>query len=197
MVNLRMLRYDESPAVELTARLKQGDVGRLSRLLASSPLLACSIVEDAKGGGRSPPHLFADWPGHNPNPGAIVRVLAAAGADPDAPAVGFDRRRLTAVLRGRLRAVGGSAATRRAWRKDAPLARGGVGLGGTAHATVRGRATSWSRTLRGAPERLPRRPTCNRRMASHAWCRPELAGSVVGAEALDIARVQIALVTPS
>jgi len=79
MVNLRMLRYDEPLAVELTAILKQGDVGRLSRLLASNPALACSIVEDAKGGGRSPLHLFSDWPGHNPNPGAIVQVLAASG----------------------------------------------------------------------------------------------------------------------
>lgn len=92
MVNLRMLRYDGPLAVELTAILKQGDVGRLSRLLASNPALACSIVEDAKGGGRSPLHLFADWPGHNPNPRAIVRVLAAGGADLDAPAVGMWHR---------------------------------------------------------------------------------------------------------
>lgn len=87
-----MLRYDEPLAVELTAVLKRGDVGRLSQLLAADPGLACGVVQDAKGGGRSLLHLFADWPGHNPNSEAIVRALAAAGADLDAPAVGMWHR---------------------------------------------------------------------------------------------------------
>jgi uncharacterized protein len=87
-----MLRYDDPLAIELTAALKQGDVGRLSRLLAADRGLACTIVEDAKGGGRSPLHLFADWPGHNPNPVAIVRALATYGADLDTPAVGMWHR---------------------------------------------------------------------------------------------------------
>ena len=64
MENLRKLRRDEPLAVELTAVLKQGDVGRLAQLLAAHHALACSVVEDAKGGRRSPLHLFADWPGH-------------------------------------------------------------------------------------------------------------------------------------
>jgi hypothetical protein len=37
MVNVRMLRYDEPLAVELTAILKQGDIERLSPLLAADP----------------------------------------------------------------------------------------------------------------------------------------------------------------
>jgi ankyrin repeat protein len=45
------------------------------------------VVEDPKGGGRTPLHLFADWPGHNPNAAAIVQTLASAGANLDAPAV--------------------------------------------------------------------------------------------------------------
>jgi ankyrin repeat protein len=47
------------------------------------------VVENPEGDGRSPLHLFADWPGHNPNAAAIVQTLATAGADLDAPAIGM------------------------------------------------------------------------------------------------------------
>jgi hypothetical protein len=40
----------------------------------------------------TPLHLFADWPGHNPNAAAIVQALAASGADLDAPAVNMWHR---------------------------------------------------------------------------------------------------------
>jgi uncharacterized protein len=92
MSALRVLRYDDPLALELTATLKQGDVDRLSWLLATDRGLARCVVEDAKGAGRSPLHLFADWPDHNPNAAAIVRALAADGADLDAPAVGMWHR---------------------------------------------------------------------------------------------------------
>jgi uncharacterized protein len=84
----RTLRSDEPLAVELTAALKQGEVERLGRLLAADPGLANCVVVNSRGGGRSPLHLFADWPGHNPNAAAIVRMLAGAGADLDKPASG-------------------------------------------------------------------------------------------------------------
>ncbi|HEY2527080.1 MAG TPA: ankyrin repeat domain-containing protein [Xanthobacteraceae bacterium] len=90
--NLRTLRSDEPLAVDLTMALKQGEVGRLIQLLAAEPGLAACVVENSKGGGRTPLHLFADWPGHNPNAVAIVRTLAAAGADLDAPVVGVWHR---------------------------------------------------------------------------------------------------------
>src|SRR5262249_18065955 len=54
--------------------------------------VARCVVENPKGGGRTPLHLFADWPGHRPNAAAIVQTLAAAGADLDAPAVGMWHR---------------------------------------------------------------------------------------------------------
>jgi ankyrin repeat protein len=92
MTGTRTLRSDEPLAVELTAALKQGEVDRLRRLLAASPGFAHCVVENAKGGGRTPLHLFADWPGHNSNAVDIVRTLAAAGADLDAPAVGMRHR---------------------------------------------------------------------------------------------------------
>jgi len=88
----RTLRSDEQLALELTAALKQGEVERLGRLLAPDPGLADCVVVNSSGGGRSLLHLFADWPGHNPNAAAIVRMLAGAGADLDRPASGMWHR---------------------------------------------------------------------------------------------------------
>jgi ankyrin repeat protein len=59
---------------------------------ADDPRLARCVVENPKGGGRTPLHLFADWPGHIANAPAIVQTLAASGADLDAPAVGMRHR---------------------------------------------------------------------------------------------------------
>jgi hypothetical protein len=84
---LRTLRSDDPLAIELTTVLKQGDVERLSRLLAVEPDLASCVVRDEMGRGRTPLHLFADWPGQIPNAAAIVRVLKGHGADLDAAAV--------------------------------------------------------------------------------------------------------------
>jgi ankyrin repeat protein len=68
--------------------IKGGDVERLTALLAADPALAtCLVVED--GGGRTSLHLLADAPGGRPRCAETVRVLAAAGAVLDAPAVGM------------------------------------------------------------------------------------------------------------
>ncbi len=83
----RTLRSDDPLAIELTTALKEGDVERLSRLLAAEPDLASCVVRNEKGGGRTPLHLFADWPGQIPNAAAIVRVLKRHGADLDTAAV--------------------------------------------------------------------------------------------------------------
>ena len=83
----RPLRSDDPLAIELTTALKQGDVERLSRLLAAEPDLASCVVRDEKGGGRTPLHLFADWPGQIPNAAATVQVLKRHGADLDAAGV--------------------------------------------------------------------------------------------------------------
>jgi uncharacterized protein len=83
----RTLRSDDRLAIELTSALKQGDAERLSRLLAADPDLASCVVRNEKGGGRTPLHLFADWPGQIPNATAIVQVLKRHGADIDAAAV--------------------------------------------------------------------------------------------------------------
>ena len=83
----RTLRSADPLAVELTAALKQGGVERLSRLLTDAPELASCVVRDEKGGGRTPLHLFADWPGRIANAAAIVQLLKRHGADLDAAAV--------------------------------------------------------------------------------------------------------------
>jgi uncharacterized protein len=69
--------------VEFTAALKRGDVGRLRALLASDQGLATSLINAC-----TPLHLFADAPGHRPNPAGVVSALAEAGADLNAHAIG-------------------------------------------------------------------------------------------------------------
>jgi ankyrin repeat protein len=88
----RTLRSNDPLAIELTAALKQGDVARLSRLLVAEPDLASCLVRNERGGGRTPLHVFADWPGQIPNAAAIVQVLKRHGADLDAAAVDMRHR---------------------------------------------------------------------------------------------------------
>ena len=59
-------------------------------LLDEHPGLArCRIVSvGRRRGTRTLLHVFADWPGHNPNPREVVGLLQRAGADLDAPAEG-------------------------------------------------------------------------------------------------------------
>jgi hypothetical protein len=70
-------------AFEFTAALKRGDVARLRTLLAADPGLATSLINSC-----TPLHLFADAPGHRPNPAGVVSALVEAGADLDAHAAG-------------------------------------------------------------------------------------------------------------
>jgi uncharacterized protein len=70
-------------AFEFAAALKRGDADRVTALLAAEPGLATSKIN-----GYWPLHLYADAPGHRPNPVAVVAALVAAGADLDAHATG-------------------------------------------------------------------------------------------------------------
>src|SRR5580700_2645494 len=73
----------DSEFLEAVAAIRAGDVGTLQRLLADNPGLAASRLGGiAKG--RTPLHVVADWPGYFPNGPQIVRMLIAAGADPNA-----------------------------------------------------------------------------------------------------------------
>jgi uncharacterized protein len=68
---------------EFTSALKAGNEARLRALLAADPGLASSLINSC-----TPLHLFADAPGHRPNPAGVVAALAEAGADLDAHAAG-------------------------------------------------------------------------------------------------------------
>ena len=69
-------------AVELVFAIRAGDMGAVSGLIAEAPELA----RDPLGGpfkSRTALHIVADWPGYWPNGPGIVRLLLAAGADPN------------------------------------------------------------------------------------------------------------------
>jgi ankyrin repeat protein len=75
-----MTMAEDVPA--LVASIHSGDLASLQRLLAEHPGIASSPL----GGGlgtRTPLHLVTDWPGYFPNGPQTVRILIAAGADPD------------------------------------------------------------------------------------------------------------------
>ncbi|HEX3540339.1 MAG TPA: ankyrin repeat domain-containing protein [Acidimicrobiales bacterium] len=69
-------------AVELVFAIRGGDIDAVRALIAEAPELA----RDPLGGPfrtRTALHVVADWPGYWPNGPEIVRVLLAAGADPN------------------------------------------------------------------------------------------------------------------
>jgi ankyrin repeat protein len=68
-------------AEPLIQALTTGDVAHLTHLLTENPALATRRAD-----GRTALHIYADAPGHRPNPEGIVRALLAAGADVNAQA---------------------------------------------------------------------------------------------------------------
>jgi hypothetical protein len=88
----RELRLDaQDPlAKQATEALVSGDVEAVKRLVEEHPELATAhvVASDERRGERTLLHLYADWPGHRPNPREIVPVLAQAGADVNARYVG-------------------------------------------------------------------------------------------------------------
>ena len=65
------------------AAIHTGDVDAVDRLSASDAGLALSAL-GGRHGTRTPLHVVADWPGYFPNGPQIVRILIAAGGDPNA-----------------------------------------------------------------------------------------------------------------
>jgi len=71
-----------SLAAELVAAIQAGEVQEVRRLVATAP----ALVSGPLGGPfqtRWALHIVTDWPGYFPDGPEIVRVLLAAGADPD------------------------------------------------------------------------------------------------------------------
>jgi hypothetical protein len=74
-------------AAGLVAAIHAGDVDALERIVGSWP----ELVTAPLGGPfatRTALHVVADWPGYFPNGPQVVRLLVAAGADPDARSPG-------------------------------------------------------------------------------------------------------------
>jgi len=73
---------DHETAAALVGAIHSGDVEAVERIVADNPELARGPL----GGpfkSRTALHVVADWPGYFPNGPQIVRVLIAAGADPN------------------------------------------------------------------------------------------------------------------
>jgi uncharacterized protein len=69
-------------AAELVSAIRAGDLDTLRRLAADAP----ELISGPLGGPfqtRTALHVAADWPGYFPNGPEVVRVLLAAGTDPD------------------------------------------------------------------------------------------------------------------
>ncbi|WP_243864772.1 ankyrin repeat domain-containing protein [Paenibacillus castaneae] len=74
--------------VSFVRTVQTGDVDALLRLLEEFPDLASKRALDNKGSSRTSLHIVSDWPGYFPNGPMIVKILIAAGADPNAPIIG-------------------------------------------------------------------------------------------------------------
>lgn len=83
------MRPDDPLAVAGREAIHSGDLAAIERLLADHPEMANVHIKGRKGGYRTPLHVVADWPGYFPNGAAMVRLLIAAGADPDGGMEGF------------------------------------------------------------------------------------------------------------
>jgi ankyrin repeat protein len=71
-----------SAADQLVAAIHAGDAGEVERLLARDAGLAVRPL-GGRHGRRTPLHVVADWPGYFANGPQIVRILVAAGGDPN------------------------------------------------------------------------------------------------------------------
>jgi ankyrin repeat protein len=70
---------EQATAVAVVASIRGGDLAGLRRLLDEQPAIATGRFR-----GRTALHVVTDWPGYYPDGPATVRLLIAAGADPNA-----------------------------------------------------------------------------------------------------------------
>jgi uncharacterized protein len=80
----RYLADDHELAIRATTAVRQGDTTALGELLTEHPELAVVRIGDP-GCSRTMLHIATDWPGNFPHVADTIRLLAAAGANPDAP----------------------------------------------------------------------------------------------------------------
>lgn len=86
---MTLLNADDPDAIEFVEAIRGGHVERLREMLAAVASGAADIGISGPGGEvRTLLHIATDWPGHFPSVAETIGVLAAAGADVDAPFVG-------------------------------------------------------------------------------------------------------------
>lgn len=90
---------DDPAAVELVVAIHEGDVGTVERLLAERPELVRAQFTRRGDGTRTALHVVTDWPGYFPRGPEIVRMLIAAGADPNVATTGGRGSRDSAAIR--------------------------------------------------------------------------------------------------
>ena len=80
----RMIEPRDPTAMLLVGSIRSGDIDTLKRLLAEDPgLVSARIAGRKKDEGRTLLHIVADWPGYFPKGPETVRLLIAAGANPN------------------------------------------------------------------------------------------------------------------
>ena len=72
----------DSTEADLINAIRGGDVATVQRLVSQDPRIASAPL--AAAAGRTPLHIATDWPGYFPYAPEVVRILLAAGADPNA-----------------------------------------------------------------------------------------------------------------
>jgi ankyrin repeat protein len=67
----------------LVVTIRSGDVVQLRAILAAKPERANATLAAGSSGVRTPLQVVTDWPGYYPHGAEVVRILVAAGADPN------------------------------------------------------------------------------------------------------------------
>lgn len=80
---LTEMKVPTEAAEAIVAAIHAGDVATLRTIITDHPDRASATL-GGRHSTRTPLHIVTDWPGFWPNGPEIVRLLAAAGADPDA-----------------------------------------------------------------------------------------------------------------
>lgn len=85
---MEMPASDRLAAALITA-IHQGNLEAIATILALHPEIARARIRDSKGATRTPLHVVADWPAYFPEGPEVVRLLIAAGAEPNAAVTGM------------------------------------------------------------------------------------------------------------
>ena len=77
-----LLRLDDPLAGEVIRAIKVGDLKEIQRMVTVHPGISAARIKDNRGS-KVLLHVVTDWPGFFPNGPAVVKLLTAAGADPN------------------------------------------------------------------------------------------------------------------